>query len=86
MEIPANFERGVRRGDKPAMLVAADGTDPVAAGTALGVLNQLVATALDHDRAVPDAPVMPFEIRAHARYDPAGLSQLNPDWSAPFSP
>jgi ABC-2 type transport system permease protein len=67
----------VRRGDEPAMLVAADGTDPVAAGTALGVLNQLVATALEHDRAVPDASVMPFEIRAHARYNPAGMSQLN---------
>ena len=49
----------------------------MAAGTALGVLNQVVSTALDHDRAVPDAPVMPFEIRAHARYNPAGLSQLN---------
>ena len=31
----ANFERAVRRGDKPAMLVAADATDPVAAGSAL---------------------------------------------------
>jgi len=30
VEIPANFERNVRRGDKPAMLVAADATDPVA--------------------------------------------------------
>jgi ABC-2 type transport system permease protein len=77
VEIPANFEREVRRGDKPAMLVAADATDPVAAGTALGVLNQVVTTALEHDRAVPDAPAMPFEIRAHARYNPAGLSQLN---------
>ena len=36
IEIPANFERAVRRGDKPAMLVAADATDPVAAGTAHG--------------------------------------------------
>jgi len=26
----------VRRGDKPALLVAADATDPVAAGAALG--------------------------------------------------
>jgi ABC-2 type transport system permease protein len=36
-----------------------------------------VQTALAHDRLVPDAPQMPFEIRAHARYNPAGLTQLN---------
>ena len=37
IEIPANFERAVRRGDRPALLVAADATDPVAAGSALHV-------------------------------------------------
>ena len=36
IEIPANFERAVRRGDRPALLVAADATDPVAAGSARG--------------------------------------------------
>src|SRR5476651_2499407 len=39
IEIPAGFERSVRRGDKPAMLVAADATDPVASGSALGALG-----------------------------------------------
>src|ERR1700690_4343751 len=55
IEIPANFERSVRRGDKPAMLVAADATDPVAAGTALSALSQVLQTALQHDRAIPDS-------------------------------
>jgi ABC-2 type transport system permease protein len=77
IEIPANFERAVRRGDRPALLVAADATDPVASGSALSALNQVVLTALTHDRAVPDAAVMPFEIRSHARYNPAGATQLN---------
>ncbi|MEI9805010.1 MAG: ABC transporter permease [Pseudolabrys sp.] len=77
IEIPANFERAVRRGDKPAMLVAADATDPVASGSALGALGMAVQTALTHDRLVPDAPQMAFEIRAHARYNPAGVTQLN---------
>jgi ABC-2 type transport system permease protein len=77
IEIPANFERSVRRGDKPAMLVAADATDPVAAGSALSALGMAVQTALTHDRAVPDSPQMPFEIRSHARYNPAGVTQLN---------
>jgi ABC-2 type transport system permease protein len=77
IEIPANFERAVRRGDRPALLVAADATDPVASGSAVSALGQIVQTALVHDHAVPDAPVMPFEIRSHARYNPAGQSQLN---------
>jgi ABC-2 type transport system permease protein len=77
IEIPANFERSVRRGDKPAMLVLADATDPVASGTALGALGQVLQTALSHDRDVPATPTMPFEIRTHARYNPAGLTQLN---------
>src|SRR5476651_1236772 len=77
IEIPAGFERSVRRGDKPAMLVEADATDPVASGSALGALGMAVQTALTHDRLVPDTPEMPFEIRAHARYNPAGVTQLN---------
>jgi ABC-2 type transport system permease protein len=78
IEIPVNFERAVRRGEKPAMWVAADATDPVAAGSALGALGITIQTALSHDRAVPDAkPQMPFEIRSHARYNPAGETQLN---------
>ena len=77
VEIPARFERSVRRGDKPAMLVIADATDPVASGTALGTLNMVLQTALSHDRAVPDKPTMPFEIRTHARYNPAAVTALN---------
>ena len=77
IEIPANFERGVRRGDKPRMLVTADATDPVASGSALATLGQAVQVALVHDRAIPVTTEMPFEIRTHARYNPAGESQLN---------
>jgi ABC-2 type transport system permease protein len=77
IEIPAGFERALRRGDRPALLVAADATDPVAAGAAVAALSGVVATALAHDRAVPDAAATPFEIRTHARYNPAGDTSLN---------
>lgn len=77
VEIPVDFERALRRGDRPALLVAADATDPVAAGSALGTLGTLVRTALQNDRAIPDSEAPPFEIRAHARYNPAAVSQLN---------
>jgi ABC-2 type transport system permease protein len=77
VEIPRGFERAVRRGDYPALLVAADATDPIAAGSALGTLGVLAQTALQHDLFVGDPPLMPFEIRAHARYNPAASSRLN---------
>ena len=77
VEIPANFERDLRRGDRPALLVAADATDPVASGSALGALGQLVQTALMNERKIPDSTPGAFEIRAHARYNPAASSQLN---------
>jgi ABC-2 type transport system permease protein len=77
VEIPRGFERAVRRGDRPALLVAADATDPIAASSALGSLSMIVQTALAHDLNVGDPPQMPFEIRAHARYNPAAESRLN---------
>ena len=77
VEIPRGFERAVRRGDHPAMLVAADATDPIAAGSALSALGVVVQTALGHDLQAGDPPSLPFEIRVHARYNPAGSSRLN---------
>ena len=79
VEIPANFERAVRRGDRPALLVAADATDPVAAATALGALEGIVTTALAHDRGLPETiqSVPAFEIREHRRYNPAAVTSLN---------
>jgi ABC-2 type transport system permease protein len=36
-----------------------------------------VLTALAHERGIPVVTQLPFEIRAHARYNPAGESRLN---------
>src|SRR5436309_10519160 len=77
VEIPRGFERAVRRGDRPALLVAADATDPVAAGSALSALGMVMQTALAHDLFTGDPPSLPFEIRTHARYNPAPSSRLN---------
>ena len=77
IEIPAEFERALRRGDRPALLVAADATDPVASGSALGALGQIVQTALANEHAIPDQTAPPFEIRPHARYNPGQVSALN---------
>jgi len=79
IEIPAGFERALRRGETPAMLVSADATDPVAAGSALAALEGVVHSALSRDRMTGVAPPAPpaFEIRQHRRFNPAGSSQLN---------
>jgi ABC-2 type transport system permease protein len=77
IEIPANFERALRRGDDPALLVAADATDPVATGPAIAALSQIVTTALVKDRGLPDAGQPLFEVRAHERYNPAASTPLN---------
>src|SRR6267154_5447263 len=77
VEIPRGFERAVRRGDRPALLVAADATDPVAAGSALGALGTVVQTALEPDLFIGDPPSLPVALRAHARYNPAASSRLN---------
>jgi ABC-2 type transport system permease protein len=81
IEIPASFERDVRRGDRPAILVIADATDPVAIGNAMASLQGLVDSALKRELRGPDAPVMkmqsPFEITLQRRYNPEGITQYN---------
>ena len=77
VEIPAGFERALRRGDVPALLVAADATDPVASGPAMAALSQVVTTALVNDRGLPEGGKPLFEIRTHDRYNPAASTPLN---------
>lgn len=81
VEIPASFERDVRRGDRPSILVIADATDPVATGTAISAVQGLVDTALRRELRGPDAAVKakdpPFEVRLQRRYNPEGITQYN---------
>ncbi|MFG1268293.1 ABC transporter permease [Xanthobacter sp. DSM 14520] len=77
VEIPAGFERALRRGGQPQLLVAADATDPVGSANALAALAGVVSSALVRERFVDAAGDMPFEIVQHRRYNPAGTSQLN---------
>jgi len=79
IEIPAEFDRAVDRGEKPSILVDADATDPSAIGNATAALAAL-STALERDlppllQATPAAP--PFQFVVHARYNPEQLTVLN---------
>ncbi len=79
--IPNDFKRRLVRGEKPALLVAADATDPAAAGNALAALSQLGATALTRELSGPLAHLRagepPFELRLQRRYNPEGLTRYN---------
>ena len=79
VNIPANFSRSVDRGDKPAILMDADATDPSAIGNAAAALASLT-TALDRDLppAIRSQPAnLPFQFELHARYNPEQLTVLN---------
>ncbi len=79
VEIPINFARDVRRGEVPAMLVVADASDPVAAGTALGALDGVVSSALRGLHGLPEGgeAAAPFTIITQRRYNPAAVTSLN---------
>ncbi len=79
--IPADFSRRLVRGERPALLVEADATDPAATGNAIAALNQLAQSALAHDLTGPLAPLAAqpgaFEVRIHALYNPEAVTQYN---------
>lgn len=79
--IPADFSRDLLRGDKPALLIEADATDPAATSNAVGAVRTLVTTALQNDLKGPLAYLAPGEpaidLRVHALYNPEGITQYN---------
>jgi len=81
VHIPEDFSRRVQRGDNGVVLVEADATDPAATSNAIGALQQVGRTGLDHDLtgslAELKAQPAPFEIRVHRRYNPEGVTQYN---------
>lgn len=82
ISIPAGFERRMVRGERPQILVAADASDPIAAGGALGAIEHIAQSAFAPDLQQgplaylsPTPP--PYEIVVHRRYNPAGVSAFN---------
>ncbi len=81
VNIPESFSRDLLRGERPALLVEADATDPAATGNALGSLGSVINTALRHDLLGPLAALNatdgPVDLRVHARYNPEIVTQYN---------
>jgi ABC-2 type transport system permease protein len=75
---PPGFHRDLVRGKPPTLLVEADATDPMAAGGAISVLNQLGARVFAPDLpGLQQAPVPPVDLHVHRRYNPEGLTAYN---------
>ncbi len=79
--VPPQFTRRLVRGERPALLVAVDATDPSASGNALAALNAAAGQALDRDisgalHRLKQGPP-PYEVIVHRRYNPEGLSRYN---------
>ena len=81
VNIPENFTRDLLRGDRPAVLVEADATDPAATSNAIGSLRTLLTTALQNDLKGPLAFLAgtdgPIDLRIHARYNPEAITYYN---------
>jgi ABC-2 type transport system permease protein len=81
LTIPEDFSRKLMRGERPALLLEADATDPSATGNALATLSGLgsasVARELGGSLSYLAGRPDPFELRVHRRYNPEGITQYN---------
>jgi ABC-2 type transport system permease protein len=81
VNVPQSFTRDLLRGDRPALLLEADATDPAATSNATNAVRALLDTAFVNDfkgplawlAAVPNA----IELRVHALYNPEANTQYN---------
>lgn len=79
--IPPDFTRRLVKGEKPQILIEADGTDPVASGNALGavktlaekVFNPLLKGPLETLKSKPTA----VKMITHTKYNPENITQYN---------
>ena len=81
IEIPPDFDRRLVHGERPAVLLVADATDPTATVGAIAGANGAMTRALKRELTGPLAFLAqgpaPFELRIQERYNPAGEARRN---------
>jgi ABC-2 type transport system permease protein len=81
LSIPEGFSRRLVRGERPALLLTADATDPSATSNALAVFRVVTETALSRDlegslrHLRRNGP--PLDVIVHARYNPEAITHYN---------
>ena len=81
IQIPPDFSRRLIHGDRPALLIVADATDPVSTSGAVSAAQIAAQSALDREligplRSLAQGPP-PFEVIVHRSYNPAGETRRN---------
>ena len=81
VNIPPGFTKRLIRGERPAILIEADATDPMATSLALSSVDQLIQSVSSKDLkgslsflAGSDPP---FKVHVHRRYNPEGITRYN---------
>jgi ABC-2 type transport system permease protein len=81
LNIPSDFSRNLVRGERPAALLEADGTDPVSVSYALSASNQLINSAFEYDLLGPLLDLSPkpnpAELLVHVKFNPSAITQYN---------
>lgn len=81
LSIPEQFSRRLLRGEKPALLLTADASDPAATSNAVAAVRTLADRALERDLAGPLQHLRgrpgALEVRVHARYNPEAITQYH---------
>lgn len=81
LNVPADFTRRLLRGERPAVLVEADATDPMAMASALGALPAIAQSVAQKDLTGALAPLAGtpggFDVQVHRMYNAEGITQYN---------
>ena len=81
LAIPPQFTRSLVRGERPALLLDVDATDPSASAMALAALQGAAGQALERDLTGPlqalNGTPPAYDVIVHKRYNPEALSRYN---------
>jgi ABC-2 type transport system permease protein len=81
INIPEDFSRTLLRGERPAVLLEADASDPAATGPALAAARSLATSAFTRDLTGPLSSLRgadgPVDFQVHAQYNPENITQYN---------
>ena len=81
LTIPPAFQRQLLRGERPALLLAADATDPAAAGHAVAAFRTIVERAVNRELNGPFSTLLPrdypLEVRIQPRFNPEAITRYN---------
>jgi ABC-2 type transport system permease protein len=81
ISIPVDFTRKLLRGEQPELLIEADATDPVATGSAISAITNMVRTVfipdLQGNNAYLSVVAPPINLVTHTNYNPESITRYN---------